>query len=195
MTVGNEFDPGPNPIFVEDVAGAVEFIGNYAVRPSITLSKTAAQLGDRFDITFNHFTLTTGQLVNLGSPSIGGEPLTQPTGERVPTINGDAPSNTATYLVPSQTLDPGVHQVKVEAYSGMPEDKREIGTGDLSVGGLPLEIKPAVAVPGQTIVIKGSGFTGGGTIGTIHVGRTAITGGQKVLAYNVTGVEPMANPR
>ena len=188
VTVGNEFDAGPNPVFVEDLAGAVEFVGNYAVKPSIALSKTAAQLGDRFDITFNHFTLVTSELV-ADSPSIGGEPLTQPTGERPPTINGDAPSNTATYLVPSQTLDPGVHQVKVEAYRPV-GDKREIGTGDLSVGGLPLEIKPAVAVPGQTIVIKGSGFTGGGTIGTIHIGRTAVTGGVKVLAYNATGVEP-----
>ena len=183
VTVGDEFDAGPNPIFVEDLAGAVEFVGNYSVKPSITLSKTAAQLGDRFDITFNHFTLTNFDTLQI---TIGGEMLGRPAGEPGPQITANSPNNTTTYVVPSQTLDTGVHQVKVEAYRAV-GDKRETGTGNMTVGGLPLDIKPPTAVPGQTIVIRGSGFTGGGKIATIHIGRDAPTGGAKVLAYNITG--------
>ena len=167
VTVDNKFESGPNPIFVQDAGGRVEFLGNFNVNPSIELSKGAAQLGDEFDVTFHHFTMAI-----LESATIGGESLGVPI--RAGTPNADPPRNKYRYQVPSSELDSGIQQVRMRVGDGTSNATVDLGdqiaNADLNIGGLPLSFSPAVAVPGQQITIKGRGFSRGATIATIEIG-------------------------
>ena len=103
VTVGDKFSAGKNPIFIQDTAGVVEFVGNYNVGPSISLSKDAAQLGEQLTITFNHFTQVTPVKVTLG-----GDVLLNSEGDAVISgIDRNAPGNSKKISVPNTGLETG----------------------------------------------------------------------------------------
>ena len=81
--------------------------------------------------------------------------------------------------------------MKVEVGEGT---SKQTGAKNMTIGGLPLEFDPAVAVPGQQIIIRGKGFTPGAGIATIEIGRHLEVGGNRVLAYNTTGTNPPVRP-
>ena len=176
----NRFESGGNPIFVQDTGGRVEFLGNFNVRPSITINKSAAQLGDEFDATFHHFTKGILELATIGGENL----LTAIVKSGTP--NAEPPDNVFRFEIPSGQLDAGVQQVRVRVGQGgtpvVADTTDEIATVDLSVGGLPLTFSPAIAVPGQQITIKGRGFSRGATIATIEIGDA---NNADELAYDV----------
>ena len=188
ITIGEKFSAGSNPIFLRDTAGAIEWVGNYTVKPSISLSKDAAQLGEQVAITFNHFTETGPVEV-----TIGGEPLTEADGTAaIDSISLSPPGNTRKVTVPNEGLEAGVHQIKADVGTG---DNQQTGKQNILIGGLPLEFQPASAVPGQQIIIRGKGFTPGAGIATIEIGRDG--DGDRVMAYdtraNVSDIAPYSN--
>ena len=173
VTVGNKFSAGANPIFIQDTTGVIEFVGSYNVNASIALDKDAAQLGEQFYITFNHFTKTSPVTVSIGGTVLVGA---------IDSITRDAPGNKKRVTVPNEGLESGAHQVKVVVNPG---DDQQTSTKNIIIGGLPLEFEPAIAVPGQQIIIKGKGFTAGASIALIEIGRDQVTGGDRVPAYDV----------
>ena len=178
VTVGNKFNAGPNPIFIQDTTGVIEFVGSYNVNASISLDKDAAQLGEQFYITFNHFTQVAPVKVSIGGKELLNDDDTAVIGG----ITRDAPGNKKRVTVPNEGLESGAHQVKVEVDTG---DNKQTATKNIIIGGLPLEFDPAIAVPGQQIIIKGKGFTAGASIALIEIGRDQVTGGNRVPAYDV----------
>ena len=179
ITIGEKFSAGANPIFLRDTAGAIEWVGNFTVSPSISLSKDAAQLGEQVAITFNHFTEISPVAVTIGGVVLPSD-----------TIDAISKSdNTKKVTVPNSGLETGVHQIKVDVGR---EDDKQTGKQNILIGGLPLEFEPASAVPGQQIIIRGKGFSPGASIATIEIGRDR--DGDRVMAYDTRANEGDSTP-
>jgi hypothetical protein len=176
VTVDNKFRAGDNYIFIEDIDGRLNFAGIYHVNPSITVDKASAQLGEEFEVTFNHFRKGYTNVQTATIAGLYGE--NDLTADAAASSFSAIPRNKIKYLIPSTILDPGLHEVRVVVSNS--EGLTQEATANITVGGLPLTFTPASAVPGQQITIRGVGFTRRATIARITIGV------QDIVAYDLT---------
>ncbi len=126
----------------------------FTVTGKISLSTVSAKPGQEITVTLANFS------EGRASATIGGQEL-------FPSEGTDGSDDIEAVIPVDLTI--GKHQIKVTV---VPTDggDDETGTADITVEGLPLDVSPTSAVPGQDITIKGSGFTKQAKILVIMVG-------------------------
>ena len=164
VTVDDRFGTGENEIYVQDAGGKVEKVGTYTVKPSLTIGSASVRLGEKFVITLSHFP--------DGTPTVkiaNNEEVTESrAGAKV------------TVTVPSVGLAEGTHRVEVTVDDAT-------ASGSITVAGLPLNIAPASAVPGQEVTIRGTGFTPGSQVKTIEIGDEDVVITGQTIRVNQSG--------
>ncbi len=116
---------------------------------SITISPEQGNPGDRITLTLQDFPDDEPQRVTR--VTVGGVEATQITGGSI--RNGEA---TATVTIPDRAQT-GIRQFKV--WAADTDDDTEI-----TIGGADLSASPAEVIPGQDVVLTGSGYYGGSCI-------------------------------
>ena len=175
FTIDSNFEAGPNyintrddtgatyrPALPEDddeMADALATWVSFKVTGKMALDKETAKLGEKVEVTLSNF--SPGSVDKV---SIGGKTVDIDSGDQTVGTNGRAVFE---FVIPPD-LGTGIQQVKATVEpSGDGDD--ESATADITVGGLPLTLSPSSAVPGQELIIRGSGFTAKAKVASIFI--------------------------
>ena len=144
----------------DEMADALATWVSFKVTGKMALDKETAKLGEKVEVTLSNF--SPGPVEKV---TIGGDPVDIDDGETNVGTNGRAVFE---FVIPPD-LGTGIQQVKatVDPTDGGDD---ESATADITVGGLPLTLSPSSAVPGQELIIRGSGFTAKAKVASIFIG-------------------------